>query len=115
MLDKVTDPTLVRQIDMLASPSESWQPLVKTYTSPQQTEKARLEYEWQTLRMIDGEVPLKFLSRARLLRQTAEELSVFVKDGEANRHIARCLSSEYDLERTSLLSQTRITDEMLDD
>ena len=42
ILDKVTDPTLLRQIDLFASPSESWQHLLKTYTTPQQTQKALL-------------------------------------------------------------------------
>ena len=96
ILDKVTDPTLIRHIDMLGSPSESWQHLLKTYTSPQQTEIARLEYEWQTLRMVDGEIPLKFLSRAKLIRREREKLGVFLKDADANKHITRCLSAEYD-------------------
>ena len=115
ILDKVTDPTLFRQIDLFASPSESWQHLLKTYTTPQQTEKALLEQEWQTLQMKDGEIPLGFLSRARLLRKARENVGVFLKDDEANRHITRCLSAEHAFERRSLLSQDEITDDMLND
>ena len=115
ILDKMTDPTLVRQRDVLASPSALWQHLEKPYADPQPTEKARLEHQWQTLRMADGEVPLTFLSRARYIRQQREQLGANLKDEEANRHIARCLSSEYDFERRSSLSETRITNEMMEE
>ena len=63
--------------------------------------------------MKDGEIPLGFLSRARLLRKARENVGVSLKDGEANRHITRCLSAEYDYERKCLLRQRKITDEML--
>lgn len=54
--NKITHCLFVREIDMLGCPSESSKDVVEYSRIPPVTEKARLEYEWQAMYMVDGEL-----------------------------------------------------------
>ncbi|CAM9342840.1 unnamed protein product, partial [Sphacelaria rigidula] len=96
---------------MPANPSQARDYMVEYYPTPPATEKANLEYEWQALQMADGELPMGFLTRAKFIRTKCEEFDVVLSDSEANRHVGRCLSSEYEHERRALSAQREISTE----
>ncbi|CAN0450700.1 unnamed protein product, partial [Pylaiella littoralis] len=114
ILEKVTVPSLVEQLQALGSPSEAWELMVEMYTALPTTAKEILEQEWINLEMQVGETPTLYFARAKTLRTKREKHGVTLSDSESNRHIARRLSSDYALQKSMLLISDEISTETLE-
>ncbi|CAN0410909.1 unnamed protein product, partial [Pylaiella littoralis] len=114
ILEKVTVPSLVEQLQALGSPSEAWELMVEMYTALPTTAKETLEQEWINLEMQVGETPTLYFARAKTLRTKREKHGVTLSDSESNRHIARRLSSDYALQKRVLLISDEISTETLE-
>ena len=96
IMEKVNVPRMIEHFALLGSPSQAWAYLVEFYSVSPLADKTKLEQEWYGLKMNSDETPSEYLGRATLILGRRRQYGgVDISDSEANRHIARRLSSEY--------------------
>ena len=104
IMEKLSVPHMIEHFAILGSPSQAWEYLVQFNSVSPLTEKTKLEQEWYGLKMNSGETPTEYLGRATLILGRRRQYGgIDISDSEANRHIARRLSSDYSWSKSKLL------------
>ena len=114
-MEKISLPHRIERFAILGSPSQAWDYLVEFYSVSPLTEKMKLEQEWYGLRMNSDETPTEYLGRPTLILGRRRQYgAIDISDSEANRHIARRLSSNYSWAKNKLLDTPNLDSETLE-
>ena len=114
-MEKVAVPHMIEHFAILGSPSQAWEYPVQFYSLSPLADKTKLEQEWYGLKMNAGETPTEYLGRATLILGRRRQYGgIDISDSEANRHIARRLSSEYSWYKCKLLDMSTLDSSTLE-
>ncbi|CAN0405489.1 unnamed protein product, partial [Laminaria digitata] len=103
LAESMTDPELLGRVFATKSPSGGWK-MLKDWLMPQtMADQVKWSDAFDAIRMEKGEEPMKFFSRVDKVVGVLASLGVEKSVGGVNRKLVRTLTSDYEMEQSTIL------------